>query len=123
MRRRAFLGAGVASGLLLAGCDLSLRDSIFNEWVADLPESVGVRPAVSGTAPARTVFIDGDELAQFTSAFRHPIRECVWLLRVETCWRCCQAGPPKADSSAQSARGIVSRHAGRLGRMAMAALR
>jgi predicted TIM-barrel fold metal-dependent hydrolase len=36
MNRRDFLGGGAAS-LLLAGCDLSLRDGVFNQCVAELP--------------------------------------------------------------------------------------
>jgi predicted TIM-barrel fold metal-dependent hydrolase len=36
-RRRRFLGAGAAAGLLLAGCDLSLRDGVLNQCLAELP--------------------------------------------------------------------------------------
>ena len=37
MQRRAFLGAGAAAGLLLSGCDLSLRDGVLNKCIAELP--------------------------------------------------------------------------------------
>jgi predicted TIM-barrel fold metal-dependent hydrolase len=37
MTRRCFLGVGVAAGLLLAGCDFSFRDGVFNACRVDLP--------------------------------------------------------------------------------------
>ncbi len=46
MNRRGFLGAGAAAGLLLTGCDLSLRDGLFNACKADLPPDLRDHPLV-----------------------------------------------------------------------------
>lgn len=43
--RRSFLGAG-AAGLLLAGCDLSLRDGVLNQCIAELPPELREDPRV-----------------------------------------------------------------------------
>jgi mannonate dehydratase len=45
MRRRTFLGGGAA---LLAGCDLSLRDGVLNQCIAELPPELRDDPHVSG---------------------------------------------------------------------------
>ena len=70
MRRRAFLGAGAAAGLLLSGCDLSLRDGVLNKCIAELPPELRndarLREAWKGLDAAKVwdthvhVFGDGD---------------------------------------------------------------
>ena len=70
MRRRAFLGAGAAAGLLLAGCDLSLRDGVLNKCIAELPPELRndarLREVWNGLDAAKVwdthvhVFGDGD---------------------------------------------------------------
>ncbi len=71
MKRRVFLGAGAAAaGLVLAGCDFSLRDGVFNQCVADLPadlrDSPLLRAAWQGLDATKVwdthchVFGDGD---------------------------------------------------------------
>jgi len=47
MRRRHLLGTGVAAGLLLAGCDLSVRDGVLNKCIAELPPELRNDPRVS----------------------------------------------------------------------------
>ena len=46
MKRRRFLGAGAAAGLLLGGCDFSLRDGVFNACRAELPPDLRDHPLV-----------------------------------------------------------------------------
>ena len=48
MKRRHFLGAGAAAGagLLLTGCDFSLRDGVFNACLAELPADLRDHPIV-----------------------------------------------------------------------------
>jgi mannonate dehydratase len=46
-RRRLLLGASVAAGGLLAGCDFSLRDGIFNACLAELPADLREHPLVT----------------------------------------------------------------------------
>lgn len=46
MKRRAFLGAACATGLLASGCDFSLRDGVFNECLAGLPPDLREHPLV-----------------------------------------------------------------------------
>ena len=70
MQRRAFLGAGAAAGLLLSGCDLSLRDGVLNKCIAELPPELRndarLRQAWQGLDAAKVwdthvhVFGDGD---------------------------------------------------------------
>ena len=70
MRRRAFFGAGAAAGLLLAGCDLSLRDGVLNKCIAELPPELRndarLREVWNGLDAAKVwdthvhVFGDGD---------------------------------------------------------------
>ena len=47
MRRRHLLGTGAAAGLLLAGCDLSVRDGVLNKCIAELPPELRNDPRVS----------------------------------------------------------------------------
>lgn len=44
-RRRLLLGAGAACGLL-AGCDFSLRDGVFNACLAELPADLRAHPLI-----------------------------------------------------------------------------
>ena len=46
MNRRRFLGAGMGAGLLMTGCDLSLRYGVFNACRADLPADLRDHPLV-----------------------------------------------------------------------------
>jgi predicted TIM-barrel fold metal-dependent hydrolase len=89
MRRRGILGAGLAaSSLLLAGCDLSLRDGVFNECVADLPadlrDSVLVRTAWQGIDATKVwdthchVFGNGDS---GSGLWFNPRMESLWRPR------------------------------------------
>ena len=50
LNRRRLLGGGVgaAAGLLVAGCDLSLREGVFNACVAELPSDLREHPLVQG---------------------------------------------------------------------------
>jgi uncharacterized protein len=47
MKRRGFLGAVCAGGVLATGCDFSLRDGVFNECRAELPADLRDHPLVS----------------------------------------------------------------------------
>jgi len=70
LRRRALLGAGLGTGLMLAGCDFSLRDGLFNKCAAELPadlrDSPLLRDVWKGLDAAKVwdthchVFGDGD---------------------------------------------------------------
>ena len=57
LRRRGLLGAGAASMLLLAGCDLSFRDGVANRCDADLSlalrDDARVRAAWQGIDAAK----------------------------------------------------------------------
>jgi mannonate dehydratase len=46
MRRRHLLGASAAAGLLLAGCDLSVRDGVLNKCIAELPPELRDDPRI-----------------------------------------------------------------------------
>ncbi|EXI69748.1 MAG: putative metal-dependent hydrolase of the TIM-barrel fold protein [Candidatus Accumulibacter adjunctus] len=47
-RRRLLLGAGAAACGLLAACDFSLRDGVFNACLAELPSDLREHPLVTG---------------------------------------------------------------------------
>jgi predicted TIM-barrel fold metal-dependent hydrolase len=46
MNRRRFLGAGLGASLMMTGCDLSLRDGVFNACRAELPADLRDHPLV-----------------------------------------------------------------------------
>jgi hypothetical protein len=46
-RRRLLLAASIAAGGLLTGCDLSLRDGVFNTCLAELPEDLLEHPLIT----------------------------------------------------------------------------
>ncbi|MFZ4535770.1 amidohydrolase family protein [Propionivibrio sp.] len=46
-RRRLLLGASVAAGGLLTGCDFSLRDGVFNACLAELPAELREHPLIT----------------------------------------------------------------------------
>jgi len=46
-RRRLLLAGSAAAGALLTGCDLSLRDGVFNDCLAELPQELRDHPLVT----------------------------------------------------------------------------
>ena len=46
-RRRLLLAGSIAAGGLLTGCDLSLRDGVFNDCLAELPPDLREHPLVT----------------------------------------------------------------------------
>lgn len=46
MKRRGFIGASAGAGLLLSGCDFSLRDGVLNACTAELPADLREHPLV-----------------------------------------------------------------------------
>jgi len=46
-RRRLLLAGSAAAGTLLTGCDLSLRDGVFNDCLAELPQELRDHPLVT----------------------------------------------------------------------------
>ncbi len=46
MKRRGFIGAAAGAGLLLSGCDFSLRDGVLNACTAELPTDLREHPLV-----------------------------------------------------------------------------
>jgi len=88
MKRRGFLGMGAAAGLLLAGCDLSFRDGVFNACQAELPADLRDHPLVlaawRGLDPAQVwdthchVFGSGDS---GSGLWFNPRMERIWQPR------------------------------------------
>lgn len=88
MNRRGFLTAAGAAGLLLGGCDLSLRHGLFNACYAGLPADLRDHPLVSaawrGVDPAKLwdshchVFGNGKS---GSGLWVNPLMEHVWRTR------------------------------------------
>lgn len=85
MRRRSLLGAGAVGALLLSGCDISLRDGLFNPCEPALPtalrDDARVRAAWQGLDAAKVwdthchVFGDGDAK---TGLWFNPRMQSIW---------------------------------------------
>ncbi len=111
MNRRRFLCLGASAGLL-AGCDLSLRDGLFNACAAGLPADLRDHPLVAaawhGLDPAKVwdahchVFGNGDS---GSGLWINPGMENVWRTRqylqraVYMNAACVDDGPGKQDAS------------------------
>jgi len=111
-RRRFLIGGSIAAGGLLTGCNLSLRDGLFNECLAELPQDLRDHPLVtaawSGLDAKKVwdvhchVFGDGDSGSGLwynprMDQIRHPVGYMQREFYVNA--SCADDSPGRADSS------------------------